>query len=124
APSLQIAHAFLGHRFFDDLDLRVRTSLAVAFHPHEVVDRGQAAVDRIEPRAAVEQTLGIGMLRIAEYIEYFAVLHHATAIHNGHVVGDFGDYAQIVRDEHNRHAALVAQAANDVENLRLDRYVE
>ena len=42
----------------------------------------------------------------------------------GHFVGHFGDHAQIVRDEQDRHAAFVAQLAQQVENLGLDRHVE
>ena len=52
------------------------------------------------------------------YSTIFAAEHHE------HVVGDLGDHAQVVRDEQDRHAALVAELAEDVEDLGLDRDVE
>ena len=41
-----------------------------------------------------------------------------------HAVGDAGDHAQVVRDEEQRHALLVAQRAEQVEDLGLDGDVE
>ena len=64
------------------------------------------------------------MLRVAEDVEHRAVLDFFAAEHHEHVVGDLGDHAQVVRDEDDRHAALVAELAEDVENLGLDRDVE
>ena len=52
------------------------------------------------------------------YSTSFAAKHHE------HIVGDLGDHAEVVRDEDDRHAAVVAQLAEDFENLRLDRDVE
>ena len=85
---------------------------------------GKSAVFGVEPRAAGEQALGVGMLGIREDIEHRAVFNHFAAIHDEHFVGDFGDDAQIVRDEQNGHAAFVAELAQDFENLSLDRDIE
>ena len=64
------------------------------------------------------------MLGVGEDFEHGAVLDFLAAIHDEHVVGDFGDDAEIVRDEDDRHAAGVAQLAEDFEDLGLDRDVE
>ena len=79
---------------------------------------------RVEPRPAGEQALRVGMLRVREDVEHGAVLDFFAAVHHEHVVGDFGDHAEVVRDEEDRHAALVAELAEDVEDLGLDRDVE
>ena len=91
---------------------------------HEVVDGGQAAVFGFEPRAAGEQAFRVGVLGVGEDIEHRAVFDFFAAVHDEHVVGDFGDHAEVVRDEDDRHAAVVAELAEDFEDLGLDRDVE
>ena len=53
-----------------------------------------------------------------------AFLDLLAAQHHDHPVGDLGDHAHVVGDEHHRHADLVLQSLDQVEDLRLDRYVE
>ena len=64
------------------------------------------------------------MLGLAEDFEHRAVFDLLALEHHEHVVGDLGDHAQVVRDEDDRHAALVAELAEDFEDLGLDRDVE
>ena len=42
----------------------------------------------------------------------------------GDPVGDLGDHAEVVGDQHDRHAELALQLAQQVEDLRLDGDVE
>ena len=51
-------------------------------------------------------------------------LDDPAGVHHRDVVGDLGDHAEIVRDEDDRGAGLLAQRAHQVEDLRLDRDVE
>ena len=91
---------------------------------HEVVDGGQAAVLGFEAWAAGEQAFGVRVLGIARRFRARGVLDFFAAVHDEHVVGDFGDDAEVVRDEDDRHAAVVAELAEDFEDLGLDRDVE
>ena len=53
-----------------------------------------------------------------------ALLDDLPRIHDGDGPGHLGDNAHVVRDEDQRHAALILQAAQQIEDLRLDRHVE
>ncbi len=59
-----------------------------------------------------------------EQFGHRGVLDHFRGVHHGHVVGHFGDDAQVVRDHQDRHAHLGLQLAQQVENLGLDGHVE
>jgi hypothetical protein len=73
---------------------------------------------------AGEQGLGIVVLRIIEYVGDRAGFENATAIHDGNAVHRFGDDAQIVSDHDQCHAELGLQLLDQLENLRLHRYVQ
>ena len=64
------------------------------------------------------------MLRRGEQLVGGALLHHLAGVHHGDAARHFGDHAHVVGDEHQRHAALLLQAAQQIEDLRLDRHVE
>ncbi len=51
-------------------------------------------------------------------------LDHAPGIHHGDLVGHFGDHAEVVGDQDDRHAGLLLQVAQQVEDLRLHGDVE
>ena len=51
-------------------------------------------------------------------------LDDAAGVHHDDVVGELGDDAEVVRDEDDRRAGLLAQHAHQVEDLRLDGDVE
>ena len=48
----------------------------------------------------------------------------APGVHHDDVVGELGDDAEVVGDEDDRGAGLLAQRAHQLEDLRLDRHVE
>ena len=45
-------------------------------------------------------------------------------IHDHHLVGDFCDDAEIVRDQDHRHAAFRLKLANERDDLRLNGHIE
>ena len=53
-----------------------------------------------------------------------ALLHDLAAVHDQHLVGDLGDDAHVVGDEHHRHAVADLQALDEVEDLGLGGDVE
>ncbi|WP_241021914.1 hypothetical protein [Burkholderia sp. Ac-20353] len=53
-----------------------------------------------------------------------ALLDLLAAIHHEHAVGHLGNHAHVVRDEDHAHVHLVLQAADQLQDLRLDRHVE
>ena len=64
------------------------------------------------------------MARTLEDVVDQAALKRHAAVHDLHAVAQAGDNAQVVADKHDAHALLVAQAAQQVENLRLNGDVE
>ena len=51
-------------------------------------------------------------------------LDDPPGIHDGHPIAGFGDHAHVVRDQHDRGAVLLAEPAQQRNDLRLDRHVE
>jgi hypothetical protein len=64
------------------------------------------------------------MQRVREQLGGRRLLHDAPRIHDRDAVRLLRDDAQVVRDEHDAHAAPAAKAAQQVEDLGLDRHVE
>ena len=64
------------------------------------------------------------MLGVVEDLVERALLHDAARVHHGDPVGDVGHHAEVVGHEDHRGAGLVAQLADALEDLRLDRHVE
>ena len=52
------------------------------------------------------------------------LLDDPPGVHDGDLVGRLGDHAEVVRDQHHRHPQLVAQPAQQREDLRLDGHVQ
>ena len=71
-----------------------------------------------------DQSPRVRVLRAAEERGHVGVLDDLAGIHDGHAVAHLGDHAEVVRDQDDRGAGLVAQVAHQVEDLRLDRDVE
>ena len=97
------------------------------------VGRGHHAADRAEPlprtrraglRDRAQQRLRVRVLRVVEERVDVRPLGDGAEVHDRDLVGDLGDDAQVVRDEHDRHAELVLQLAQQLEDLRLRRHVE
>jgi hypothetical protein len=51
-------------------------------------------------------------------------LHHPAEVHDHHLVRHVVDHAEVVGDQQDREAELVAQVLEQVEDLGLDRDVE
>jgi hypothetical protein len=64
------------------------------------------------------------MRRLAEDVLDGPLLRDLAGVHDDHVVAHLGDHAEVVRDEHDRHAELPLERQHEVEDLRLDRDVE
>src|SRR6266545_1278184 len=83
-------------------------------------DRGQLTARLVtEAGNRPQQRLRIRMARIEEQIVDGALLDDFAQVHDDHVVGHLGHDAQVVRDEHDRHAVLGLQLAQQLEDLRL-----
>ena len=59
-----------------------------------------------------------------EQLEHRRIFHHASRVHHAHHVGVLGHHAQVVRDEHDAHAAIALQSAQQFQDLRLDGDIE
>ena len=64
------------------------------------------------------------MLRAAEYLGGRAGLDEPPAVHHRDPIGDVGDDAHIVRDEHHAEPVLPAERADELQDLGLDGDVE
>ena len=64
------------------------------------------------------------MLRGVENILDRAGFDHLAQVHDADPVGDFCDHAHVMGDEHHRHAELVLQLADQVQDFRLGGDVE
>ncbi len=65
-----------------------------------------------------------GMARRAEDLGHRPRLDDPRGVHHGHALARLRDDREVVRDEHDRHARLAAQAREQVQDLILDRHVE
>ena len=45
-------------------------------------------------------------------------------VHHGHVVGDLGYHTQVVGDENDGHAQLIAKLAKKIKDLGLNGHIE
>ncbi|AEK62514.1 conserved hypothetical protein [Collimonas fungivorans Ter331] len=79
---------------------------------------------RIDARGAGKQSLGVRMQGTAEHLFFAAMLYRFTEVHDQHVVSDVLHHRQVVGDEQIGHAAGLLQVHQQVQHLRLDRYVE
>ena len=61
-----------------------------------------------ELRHRAEQALRIGMARAGEQLGDRRLLDLAAGIHHDHALGDLGDHAEIVGDQHDRRADVGA----------------
>ena len=79
----------------------------------------------VEARHRAEQARGIGVLRVGEQrIEGRRVLDDPAGVHHEHALAEARDDAEVVGDQHGRHAGLAPQPAQQLEDLRLHRDVE
>ena len=64
------------------------------------------------------------MQRMVEDLIDRAILNHTPCVHHRHDIRVLRHHAQIVRDEHDRHAVLVLKSAQQFENLGLYGHVQ
>ncbi len=79
---------------------------------------------RVGHRQRADQTARVGMARRGEQLVDRRMLRDPAGVHHEHVVAELRDDAQVVRDEQHRHAVLVLQRAQQLEDLRLHGDVE
>ena len=65
-----------------------------------------------------------GCLRVVEDLAGVALLDDLAGVHHADAVAHRADDAEVVGDQQDRRAGLVAQRADQVEHLGLDRGVE
>ena len=92
---------------------------------HHALDGRQAQISRrAQARYRRQQALRVRVLRGRVQLAHGRAFDDAAGIHHGHAVTELGHHAEVVRDHQDAHAQLVAQAAQQVEDLRLQRHVE
>ena len=120
----QIAHLeqqiiFIHLRFIDLLQrLNVRGGIRffaeLQFTAHfrfiKIIGNGWQHFEcRLQPRAASEQALGVGVLRLVKNGKHTALLNNIAAVHHHHPIGQLGDYAEIVCNENYRYTKVRLQ---------------
>ena len=88
------------------------------------LDGREDAIGDLEARHRGEQSLGVLVLRSREQLLHGRRLDDLAVVHDGDAIGQVGDDAHVVGDQHDRRAGLVAQLAQQVEDLGLHRDVE
>src|ERR1019366_3517284 len=61
---------------------------------------------------------------MVEQVEHGRLLDLAAGVHHDHAIAAFGDDAEVMRDHHDGHAEAALQVPQQLEDLRLDRYVK
>ena len=87
-------------------------------------DGGELPVGDLEARNRGEQPLRVVVLRRGEEIPGGGRLDDLALEHHCDAIGEIGDHAHVVGDEDDRGSVLVAQVAQQFEDLGLDRHVE
>ena len=66
----------------------------------------------------------IGVCGVFEQLVDCHVLDDLAGIHHHNIVRGLGDHSKIVRDQHHRHAQIVLQIKEQVEDLSLNGHIE
>lgn len=98
--------------------------LEVAAVAEEVPDHRQLGRAACQVRAAAQQRLGVGVLWRLEDLPHRRVFVDAAVVHHHHFVGELADQLQVVADEQHRHAVLLLQAGQELQDLLLDGDVQ
>jgi hypothetical protein len=86
--------------------------------------RGRAALHRAEARNRGEQCAGIGLPRRCEKLCGGCLLDGVAIQHHDRAIRDLGHHTHVMGDEGDRHALLVLQQFDQLEDFGLDRNVE
>jgi hypothetical protein len=77
-----------------------------------------------QPQHRGQQGPGVGLARPDEQCARLAGLDDVARLQHHHPVGDLGDHAHVVGDQHDRRTGPVADPAQQPQDLRLHRDVE
>ncbi len=88
------------------------------------VDDAERAPIRVDVGEGAHQHLGVGVPRLGEDPPHRAFLGDATGVHDHHPVAGLGDDREVVGDEDEREAELLAQLLEQLEDLGLDHHVQ
>ena len=72
----------------------------------------------------LQEELSVWVFGRVEQFIHRSVFDNASKVHDDHVVGHLGDDPQVMRDEHDRHAILLLQIGQQLENLGLRCHVQ
>src|SRR5438445_2612578 len=86
--------------------------------------REQGARRHVHARDGLQSRSGVRVLRRVEGLLDRALLQHAPDVHHDHVVRHLRDHAEVVGDEHDRGPVPSLQVAEEIQDLRLRRYVD
>ena len=86
--------------------------------------RENPASSKVVGRIALEQRLRVGMSRLEKDAFDIAVLDDLAGVHDDHLVAEFGDQPEIVRDDHHRTAMFGLNLSDQVDDLCLHCHVE
>ena len=78
----------------------------------------------VEPGQARQQAAGVRMVLAVEHADGVAVLDDPPGVHHVDPLGEPGDDAEVVGDEHDGEVAVALHVGEHVEDLGLDRHVE
>ena len=87
-------------------------------------DRRRQAAHAADHRQRVEQPLGVGVLRGVEDGAHRADLDDPARVHHRDPVAGLGEHPEVVGDQDQRQPKLLAQALEQLQNLRLHDHVE
>src|SRR5450830_1605335 len=88
------------------------------------LDRRKRLVARLQPRHFRQQGLGVWMVGMREQFVDRGALDDTTQIHDDQPIRHMLDHAEVMADEQISQSQLLAQIAEQVEDLRLDRDIE
>ena len=71
-----------------------------------------------------QQSQGIGMGGIGEHGRGLAPLHDPARVHDEQILDHVPHHAQVMGDEHQGHAEVLLQLADELQDLRLDGHVQ
>ena len=91
---------------------------------HVAGDDRQLLAEVADDRDRPDEAAGIRMERLAEQRHDVGLLDDLAGVHHCDPIAHLGDHPEVVGDQDDRGAGLVAQIAHEVEDLGLDRHVE
>ncbi len=71
-----------------------------------------------------QQRLGVVLARVGKELQRRGRFHDLALVHHHHAVGQVGDDAHVVGDQHDGRVELVAHLAQQLEDLGLHRHVQ